>query len=312
MSNLSIIEMPPQVREITVGHAACDHRDYFRIALPSMHLMPDPPQTLLPFFCVRDKIFASIPGPIGFAKDIPRNCDDPEMFFWNDPRLNSHFNFPINKNLCIKTFKQWHDLTRENPDFMREQFDLEFYCELEKPNFWIVLRENPYRYLTLPRWMSSREARLDVNFIEFHPSRRRSISIVDDRGHKFISIFFPELTIVEHVNGTLCLTRVRDNIYVPLPMPNVSVIGIACLGHQFRNFSNSLRFWNSAFTQILAGGITINKELFIESWDSWVSLAEHSPDFMIEQFDPKFAEESSPVTYTIDLPNRKISWRFRS
>lgn len=230
-----------------------------------------------------------------------------KAFFSSFPRINSDYtDLRVNLDLQINSLRQWHDLTKENPNFMREQFDPDY--------------PRPAHYYDNPKTSTQYELQTNYAYYDIfepnpipvlakhqHPSARSIF-------HAFINqpilkLSLPRLALVqiEEIGKLLCLMHTKGNNYVPLYLPNVDPLGCACLGNDSINHYHQQfdYFWNSIFDSP-DQDTRLNPDLTIESLQQWQELTQQNPNFFQEQLDPNFAELISPILY--NLQGNQLSW----
>lgn len=215
--------------------------------------------------------------------------------------------FPVNENLSIFSFKQWHDLTKQNPNFMQEQFDpkcrnLEYYT-------------NPGTNRQMAMYYGKEPPRNSTVIAKIRPPSRRSITVDDGYYMDKIQLAFPKLALIQigknNRSKLLCLVHTRGNNYVPFQIPNVDgIFGETCMGPQYQNSREKMPdyFWNSSFTLDYKFEFKLNEAFSISSVQQWEQLTQQNPNFFQEQLDPDFLEYYSPVLYQLEPDNKPDSY----
>lgn len=235
-----------------------------------------------------------------------RTADPLDQYFRGTHFSDSKFDpIQINESLIITSLAQWTDLTKQNPNFMKEQFSRQH--AIKKPNIYFKRYENklldfePIEFNSMFLSKSSGNCNAKTS-----PPSTRSI-----RTHSFsehdtlVKLSLPEIAIVQSEDGYRCLMHTRNNTYVPLCLPNVSPFGCLCM--KPTNNSNPFDyFWHSTFNSNTSDQTHLNPNLSIKSLQQWQKLTEQNPNFFQQELDPNFAESVSPILY--NLRNNRLSW----
>lgn len=296
---------PHQIREVNTDQGK------FRIAIPPITLVYNSESYTTRSFL---KVEGNVYNKFSLIKinDVSNfNTDqDPFERFWEEQFLENfaHCPFFVNRGFAICSMLQWQQLTTQNPDFMREQFD---------PNREKILLATSYRIIesgsqNIPNFMVHSNPSPAIAKI-YPPITRTILSIPGPEDFpEYYQLSFPGLALVKCNQMLWCLAHTRDNSYIPFNMQNISYFGFVCMG-EGRFVENDLGesidyFWNSTFREKMSG-IPVNEKCRINSIRRWSQLTADSPDFFRDHFDPIHAEKSSPLIYT--LGHDSLSWKFQ-
>lgn len=302
----------PQIRTIS-----CINGKEYSIALPPISLFQSNkkcrPTT---YFRFHENFYHAFFALRTFLPANPESEDNTNSeLFWNLPFTEIHNPFHVNSSLVISSFQQWHELTQQNPNFMQEQFNLEW----NKCSPWFLYANQ--KTGVAEEFFGNLFGKSGGNLIaKFHQASTKSIRVHE--GMKpFSWISTPNLALVKLTSNLdpsnitfLCLAHTRDNSYVPFYLPNTDFIGSVCMGYDAESFIEKYGhkftfedyFWNSSFYCCMSHKIHPNPNLSIESLQQWQELTQQNPNFFQQELDPNFMKRNSPILY--NLRNNQLSW----
>lgn len=307
MMNLFVAEYPPQI--IT---AHLDGEE-LRLALPETSLIiaqQDPRKFSGLIHCrIRGSTYCRFPYPFGTWRLFRRNSPEEVIDnFWKDFYFrteNTHFGtLHVNESLQINSLKQWHHLTQQNPDFMRQQFDPKVQAKKIK-DVRIIDRQRAMIH-NVPPFLADDSKSLTVN-AKIFPPHTRTIHVSESS--RFL-LSLPKVAIImtQPEKKLLCLANTRDDTYVPLYLPNVCPLGITCTGTDFQNHIHKPfdYFWHSYFNDTTNMPNQISPKLTVKSLSYWQKFTKENPNFFQDQLDPIHMEKHSHILY--NLQGNRLSW----